>query len=59
MGQTLLFTNVGLVYKLQSYTNIDSKDPTSLVWIKTTSTPYRYIYINTYICIYQHGRDVR
>jgi hypothetical protein len=59
MGQTLLFINVGLVYKLHSYTNIDSKDPINLVWIKATSTPYNYIGINTYICTYQHGRDLR
>ncbi len=59
MGQTLLFNNVGLVYKLHSYTNIDSKDPTSLIRIKATSTPYKYIYIHTYICTYQHGKDLR
>jgi hypothetical protein len=59
MGQTLLFINVGLVYKLHSYTNIDSKDPISLVWIKGTSTPYKYVYIHTYICTYQHGRHLR
>jgi len=50
MGQTLLFINVGLVYKLHFYTNIDSKDPTSLIWIKATSTPYKYTYIHT--CMY-------
>lgn len=59
MKQTLLFINVVLVYKLHSYTKIDSKDPTSLIWIKATSTPYKYIYIHTYICTYQHGKDLR
>jgi hypothetical protein len=55
MGQTLLFVNVGLVYKLHSYINIDNNDPTNLIWIKAISIPYEYIYIHIYVHINMVG----